>query len=69
MARLATGNSIAFETEPLESLIGSLLCDCLTSDFDKEVTRLVTGGPVAIETGPLECSTGSLLKDCCTSEF
>ena len=68
-ATLATDESIAFDTEHLDCLIGSLMCNCFVSDFDKEVTRLVTVGSVAFGTESLERLVGSPMKDCCTSEF
>ena len=69
VARLATGESIAFETEPLDCLIGSSLCNYFVSDLDKEATRLAIGDSADFGTGSRECSTWSLMKDCCISEF
>ena len=68
MARLVTGNSIAFETESLESLVGSR-CSIVAKQTGKEVARLVTGNPIAFETESLESLAGSLLSDCCKSDF
>ena len=69
MAIPATEESIAFETEHLDCLIGSLTCNRFLSDFDKEVIRFVSVDSFGIGTEPLEGLTGSMMEECCASDF